>query len=87
MSPDPTRPPATPGPQAVPALTLHQPWASLSRHHARLWLDSDWENALDDQLPFGDFAPGRWAWLLDDVEPLEVPVLAKGRQRVWRWQP
>ena len=22
-----------------------------------------------DQLPYGDFAPGRWAWLLDDVKP------------------
>lgn len=21
------------------------------------------------QLPFGDFSPGRWAWLLDDVKP------------------
>lgn len=21
------------------------------------------------QLPFGDFAPGRWAWLLDDIAP------------------
>lgn len=21
------------------------------------------------QLPFGDFTPGRWAWLLDDVQP------------------
>lgn len=22
-----------------------------------------------DQRPFGDFSPGRWAWLLDDVKP------------------
>lgn len=22
-----------------------------------------------DQLPFGDFSPGRWAWLLEDVKP------------------
>lgn len=22
-----------------------------------------------DQLPYGDFTPGRWAWLLDDVKP------------------
>lgn len=24
---------------------------------------------VTDQLPFGDFAPRRWAWLLDDVKP------------------
>lgn len=25
---------------------------------------------LTDQLPYGDFQPGRWAWLLRDVEPV-----------------
>lgn len=24
---------------------------------------------INDQLPYGDFAPGRWAWLLDDIKP------------------
>lgn len=24
---------------------------------------------VTDQLPYGDFAPGRWAWLLDDIAP------------------
>lgn len=24
---------------------------------------------VSDQLPFGDFQPGRWAWLLTDVKP------------------
>lgn len=24
---------------------------------------------VDDQLPLGDFAPGRWAWLLEDIKP------------------
>jgi hypothetical protein len=24
---------------------------------------------ISDQRPYGDFAPGRWAWLLDDVKP------------------
>lgn len=27
------------------------------------WID------VSDQLPYGDFAPGRWAWLLDDIAP------------------
>ena len=42
---------------------------------------------IDDQLPFGDFAPGRFAWLLTDIEPLPEPVPAKGRQGLWEWTP
>lgn len=26
---------------------------------------------LSDQVPYGDFAPGRWAWLLDDIAKVE----------------
>lgn len=29
---------------------------------------------------FGDYAPGRWAWLLSDVKPLKPPPRATGRQ-------
>lgn len=39
-----------------------------------VWVD------VSDQLPYGDFAPGRWASLLADVEKLDVPVPWKGRQ-------
>jgi hypothetical protein len=46
--------------------------------------DSWW--VATDQLPFGDFAPGRWAWLLDDIQPCE-PIPAKGRQGLWEWTP
>lgn len=38
--------------------------------------------SIDDQLPFGEFAPGRWGWLLTDVEPC-APVPVKGRQGVF----
>jgi hypothetical protein len=37
--------------------------------------------------PFGDFSPGRWAWQLDDVRPLPIPVPATGRQGFWAWTP
>jgi hypothetical protein len=37
--------------------------------------------------PFGDFSPGRWAWLLEDVEPLAVPAPTVGRQGWWTWEP
>lgn len=45
-----------------------------------------WKHAvIEDQLPYGDFAPGRYAWLLADVEPLAEPIPAKGRQGLWEW--
>ena len=38
---------------------------------------------ISDQRPWGDFTPGRWAWQLDQIQPLAVPVPAVGRQGVW----
>ena len=55
---------------------LHEPWP-----------DGNTEHVCDDQLPFGDFTPGRFAWLLTDIEPLPEPVPAKGRQGLWEWTP
>lgn len=38
------------------------------------------------QRPYGHFAPGRWAWLLEDIVPLTHPVPTKGRQGLWTWK-
>jgi len=35
-----------------------------------------------DQLPRGDFTPGRWGWMLTDPRPCE-PIPCKGRQGVF----
>lgn len=43
--------------------------------------------SIDDQRPYGDFAPGRFAWMLEDVEPFVHPIAARGFQRVWNWTP
>jgi hypothetical protein len=33
-------------------------------------LGGTWQSrAISDQLPFGDFSPGRWAWILEDAKP------------------
>lgn len=40
---------------------------------------------IHDQLPYGDFTPGRYAWILDNIEALDKPVPAKGRQGLWEW--
>lgn len=39
----------------------------------------------DDGL--GDYRLGRWVWQLDDNEPLDEPIPAVGRQRIWDWDP
>ena len=35
-----------------------------------------------DQLPLGDFTPGRWGWMLSDPRPCD-PVPCRGRQGVF----
>jgi hypothetical protein len=36
---------------------------------------------------FGDYGEGRFAWELSDVEPIDPPVPAIGRQGFWMWTP
>jgi hypothetical protein len=39
------------------------------------------------EVPFGDFNPGRFAWMLENVRPLDEPVPARGRLGLWEWEP
>lgn len=39
---------------------------------------------VSDQAPFGDFQPGRFAWVLDKPIKFETPILCRGYQRVWK---
>jgi hypothetical protein len=34
---------------------------------------------------FGNYAPGRWQWLLEDVRPLQPPQPVRGKQGLWEW--
>src|SRR5918997_3663558 len=36
-----------------------------------------------EEYAFGDYSAGRWAWLLEDVQPLAVPVQARGMLGIW----
>lgn len=38
-----------------------------------------------NELLFGDLSIGRYAWLLENVQPIE-PVPARGMQRLWEWE-
>lgn len=42
---------------------------------------------IHGEVPFGDYTPGRFAWLLDDITPLDDPVPAVGHQGLWEWTP
>jgi hypothetical protein len=39
-----------------------------------------------DELYFGDWTPGRYAWELANVKILEKPTPAKGKQGLWNWE-
>ena len=38
-----------------------------------------------NELAFGDYTPGRFAWQLENVRRLAEPIPAKGKQRIWNW--
>ncbi len=46
-----------------------------------LWRDIYGKN----ELAFGDFTHGRYAWILDNVRQVN-PVPARGKQRIWEWE-
>lgn len=37
------------------------------------------------EAAFGDYAPGRFAWLLEDIRRVDPPIPARGAQQLWRW--
>ena len=39
-----------------------------------------------NELAFGDYTPGRYAWILEDVRQLPEPIPATGKQRLWEWE-
>lgn len=36
------------------------------------------------EFAFGDYTPGRYAWILDNVRRID-PIPAKGQQGLWNW--
>jgi hypothetical protein len=51
---------------------------------ADYWSGEQDERDVTSERPHGSYSPGRFAWILADVVPLEVPIPAKGRQGLWR---
>lgn len=40
-----------------------------------------------NEYAFGDYTPGRYAWMLEDVRMLPEPIPAKGQLGLWNWEP
>lgn len=57
----------------------------LHRPESDPFHDGETERDVSDQAPFGDFAAGRFAWLLDAVTALAEPIPARGHQGLWGW--
>jgi len=38
-----------------------------------------------NELKFGDYTEGRFAWLMSNTRELIAPIPAKGYQRIWNW--
>jgi hypothetical protein len=38
------------------------------------------------EVPFGDYTPGRFAWVLAAVRALAEPIPARGAFGLWTWE-
>jgi len=47
-------------------------------NHEWLW--------TENEKAFGDYTPGRYAWLLSNVRALPEPIPARGALGLWEWQ-
>lgn len=51
-------------------------------------IDSELIQDLDPQEEaFGIYGPGRFAWFLNDPQPMEKPIAVRGAQGLWNWLP
>lgn len=61
-------------------------WLTFRHTVSPSWfIDKEPTEQHRDQIPFGDFSPGRYAWLLEDVKPIDPPILCRGRQGLWNY--
>jgi hypothetical protein len=39
----------------------------------------------NQEKAFGDYTPGRFMWMLENVKRVNPPIPAKGKQGIWEW--
>lgn len=47
--------------------------------------ESNASGLSEQERAFGNFTPGRFAWMLDDVKRVKTPIPARGFQGLWNW--
>ena len=70
---------------AVAELVSVIPTEILNRQGSWI-IDTDTWSMTDQERAFGDYTPGRYAWLLADVQPLATPIPARGQLGLWDWE-
>ena len=71
-----------------PVIVRHSGRDSLSFSDSLVLDHEGQQTDVSDQLPYGDFTPGRYALLLADVVPVDPPVPFKGGQGLTKtWEP
>lgn len=63
-------------------IAIHRANGNADRHP---WVAAQGYRDWQDEAAYGEYACGRFAWLLDDIQPLDPPAPAKGRQGLWNW--
>lgn len=54
-----------------------------------VYMDEDFVNKIKDnhqEYICGEYREGRYAWILDNIEPLDKPILAKGSLGIWNYE-
>lgn len=74
-----------------PPVLFGRIWSDNDEEYARLerdgwWIDAGLPVAHSRQKRYGDFSPGRFAWFLEDVEPIRNPVPTKGALGLWDFE-
>jgi hypothetical protein len=47
--------------------------------------DDDIEDTTEEELIYGDWRPGRYAWRCRDHQALDKPIPCRGAQGIWLW--
>lgn len=53
-------------------------FTTFHKRHVQVYLPPE-----APESSFGDYTPGRYAWILDDIRALPEPIPARGRQGLW----
>lgn len=67
-----------------PFLTVHSPEDHCYPRLLRFDQGVNYGQELNRELPYGDYTPGRFGWVLDNVRLVRAPLPAKGRLGLWK---